>query len=266
MENTKSNFRAFIGLSIAALSLTACSTGGGRVLPSIIAESELARTCRTKALDIIPNTPFITQGFLDNSGNGTAADGISRFLEGFETIEFIVTQDAINIGANLSPTDPAIWGLRPLVNQTGIANLAIVEHPHPGCDAFEAVVKTQGEPDAARFFTYTKFAPNPPRNWCVNAFSYSQSAMEFAYETNQSAVKEGDATINQKTEILRQSGQIVARRTQIWLSRPQFPIGVVNVNTDCEGRAITAPQPEFIGKNGIALRPKREPNLVAVSN
>lgn len=248
---------------VFALTLASCSTGGGRVLPSPIAESQLARACRTKAIDIIPSTPFISQGFLDSSGNGTAADGITRFLEGFETLEFNVTSEAINDGNSVSPNDPSIWGLRPLVREIGIANLGIVQRPHPGCDAFEAVVKTQGVPDVGRFFTYSGFAANPPRNWCINAFGYSQSVMEFAYETSQAVSFEAGATINQKTETLRQNGQIVARRTQIWLVRPQFPIGVTNVNTDCQGLAITAPAPEFVGKNGIALRPKREPSLVA---
>jgi|GEM_PF-5907827 len=266
MKIANPNFKALYIGAFSMFALGACSTGGGVVLPSIEGETALARVCRLKAPDIIPATPYRSQGFMDHSGYGTASDAIARFLEGFETIEYVVTLEAINNGAALSPNNPSNWGLRPLTDQTGTLNLGIVERPHQGCAAFEAVVKTQGEPDAASFFTFTNFAPNPPRNWCINAFSYDERAMEFTLQVSQWASKEGDSTLYQKTELLRRNGQIVARRTQFWLTRPQFPIGVARVATGCDGRAISATIPEFVGRDGIALAPLRAPKLVPVSN
>lgn len=266
MKTANINFKdLFIG-TISLFTLCACSTGGGTVLPSINGETALARACRNAEPDIIPNAPFKVQGFQDLSGIGSAGDGQNRFLEGFETIEFLVDNTALERANLLGPNDPSIWGLRPLSKISGIVNLGIVQRPHQGCDLFEEVVKSQGEPDAARFFTSTTFAPNPPRNWCINAFNYGQTAFEFSYSTNQFSSKEGESSLNQKIEILKRNGEIVARRTQIWLSRPQFPIGVVNVATGCDGSAITTPAPEFVGKNGIALVPLRAPTLIATSD
>jgi hypothetical protein len=254
------------------LALSACSTGGGgTVLPSPIGDAAVGRACRDALPDIIPSTPITTNSVWRSEGMGSAADALEVLRMGFERASFTATSAQIATASSLAPGDTSRWSQAPLTSQAGIVTLEVAPRGDAFCVAFEREVDGQrnsSDPKAAtddpmKYWTDTRYPAAPPegRNWCIATADPSDSNA-LRYDRTVASSKEGQSNVSVSLEtVTNKSGETLARRTQVWMTRPSFPIGVSSVATGCDGRTI-GPIPEFFGPTGIALRAAAAPTLI----
>jgi hypothetical protein len=252
--------------------LSACSTGnGGTVLPSPIGDAAVGKACRDSLPDIIPSTPLTTGSVWRSEGLGSAADALEVLRMGFERASFTATSAQLTTAAALAAGDTSRWSLAPLSSQAGLITLEVAPRGDARCAAFEREVagqRTSSDPKAAtddpmKYWTDTRYPAAPPegRNWCIATMDQSDSSA-LRYDRTVTSSKEGQSNVSVSLEtITNGGGQILARRTQVWMTRPSFPIGVSSVATGCDGRTI-GPIPEFFGPTGIALRAATAPTLI----
>lgn len=243
----------------SVLLLAACKSGDGIVLPSVSGEAALMNACIAKPYDILPASIEI-DGLRDASQNGSAGMVLDRFLDGFAAITADINVENIAKGSGLADKDPSIWGIRPLSKSSGQYVLGISQYGSETCKDFEEIIIAQGNPKAMDYLQDQRFDQSLPRNWCISAVK-SVSNPHYSYSVNDKAQSLSGATLHTKTETIMKSGELYARRTSIWLSQPSFPIGVNNISKDCFGKV---PQiSPLIGKQGLVLRPKNAPTLIA---
>lgn len=255
-----------------ALVFTACSAGNsGTVLPSPIGDLAINKACREAQLDIIPTTPLATNTLWMGEGRGTAADSLEALRMGFERVSFDVTPDNLNQASALSPIDSLRWSQVPLTTQTGRLTLIVAERGDARCVAFEREVEGQrnsSDPkantdDPMKYWTDTRYPAASPegRNWCIATLAQADpSALRFTRTDTSS--REGQSNVSTMIETVTDaSGNTLARRTFIRMTRPSFPIGISSVSTGCDGNVI-GQLAEFFGPTGIALRPTLPPTLI----
>jgi hypothetical protein len=262
--------KAFLPLLI--LTLAACSTGGGgTVLPSPSGDAAVSKACRDAQPDIIPNAPIPARSILFNEGMGSSADSLELLRMGFERASFTVTQANLDAAARLPSGDTSRWSQVPLTTSTGVITLEVAPKGDARCAAFEREVegqRTSTDPKAAtddpmKYWTDTRFPPAPPegRNWCIASF-VAPDADALVLTRTVTSSQEGGSNVSVRLETLTDArGSLLARRTQVWMNRPSFPIGVSSVATGCDGRTI-GQVPEFFGPTGIALRAAAPPTLI----
>ncbi len=251
--------------------LSACSTGGGTVLPSPVGDAAVGKACREAAPDIIPATPLTAKSVWRNEGMGSAADSLEDLRMGFEQVSFTATSANIAAANALSANDINRWSQVPLSNEAGIITLAVAPRGDPRCAPFEREVAAQrnstapkaNNDDPMKYWTDTRFPPASPegRNWCLATLnSADTAAMRFSRTVTSSQEGLSNVSITLET-ITDSSGALLARRTLVRMSRPSFPIGISAVYTGCNGATIGQIS-EFYGPTGIALRPATAPTLI----
>jgi hypothetical protein len=246
--------------------LSACSTGGGgTVMPSPVGDLAVSRACRDAPPDIIPSTPIAATSVWFNEGMGSAADSLELLRMGFERVSFAVTEANLQAASKLSPNDTSRWSQVPLTSQAGTITLEVAPYGDPRCAAFEREVEAQraNSDDPMKFWTDTRFPPanGDSRNWCIATLSpLDPNALVLSRTVT--STREGQSNVSVRQEILTDvRSNVLARRTQVWMNRPSFPIGISSVATGCDGRTI-GPMPEFFGPTGIALRAASSPTLI----
>jgi hypothetical protein len=252
--------------------LSACSTGGGgSVLPSPAGDAAVGKACREAASDIIPATPILAKSILFNEGMGSAADSLELLRMGFERASFTVTSTNLEEASRLATGDTSRWSRAPLTLTPGTITLEVAQKGDVRCAAFEREVegqRTSTDPKAAtddpmKYWTDTRFPPATVegRNWCVATLA-APDVNAIVLTRTVTTSQEGGSTVSVRVETLSDArGTLLARRTQVWMNRASFPIGISSVTTGCDGRTI-GQVPEFWGPTGIALRPAVAPTLI----
>jgi hypothetical protein len=259
-------------LSCLLMGLAACSTGsGGTVLPSPVGDAAVAKACRNAQPDILPTSPILTKSVWISEGVGSAADSLEALRMGFERVSFSVTAENLAEASRLPMGDISRWSRAPLVDQMGDITLEVAPMGESRCAAFEAEVEGQkistdpkaNKDDPMKYWTDTRYPPAPPegRNWCIaRATVFDSDAVKFTRIVT--STQEGQTHLSVSLEtVTQQNGEVLARRTRVWMNRPAFPIGVSSVATGCDGRTI-GPVEEFFGPTGIALRPAAPSTLI----
>ena len=255
---------SIIILLASILMFNSCQSGGGRVMPSLSGNAALIAACNAMPADIIPNIAYQSDGFFDKSQNGSAGMVFGRFLEGFEYIDANITQAQINEGNAISPPNATIWGIKPLSNIVGISRMKILPFGHENCKNFEKILDEQGDINAMNFWNDSRFAQNIGRNWCIGNENDPVKS-EYAYNSIENSEQTGTSYLHSKIETLSKNDIIIARRTLIWLSQPLFPIATSSTNIGCNLKTF-GPQSDFVGTNGIALKPAQSPSLIKINN
>jgi hypothetical protein len=252
--------------------VSACSTGGGgTVLPSPSGDAALGKACRDAQPDIIPTTPILAKSILFNEGMGSAADSLELLRMGFERASFTVTPTNLEEASRLAQGDTTRWSRAPLTITAGTITLEVAQKGDARCAAFEREVESQknsSDPKAAtddpmKYWTDTRFPPATAegRNWCIATLEAPDpEALKLTRTVTSS--QEGGSNVSVRLETLSNArGSLLARRTQVWMNRPSFPIGISSVATGCDGRTI-GQVPEFFGPVGIAVRAAAPPTLI----
>jgi hypothetical protein len=265
----------FLWCFVALPALAACavggSSGGGLVLPSPSGDTAVNKACHAALPDILPATPITTNTLWSSEGIGSSADSLEILRMGFARVSFDVSALALADANGLNIGDTMRWSKAPLTTQAGTVTLEVAPRGDARCTAFEREVegqRTSSDPkantdDPMKYWTDTRFPPAPPegRNWCIATLdSPDQNALRFSRTVTSS--QEGQSNVSVILELVTDNtGAIRARRTQVRMYRPSFPIGISSVGTGCDGNAIGL-IPEFWGPTGIALRPSAAPTLI----
>lgn len=270
-ENSLTRVRRSCAL-VSLMWLASCAATSSETVETASAPSWRA-LCKAAEPDLQPNSPILTTSILFADGRGSGNEVTEAMRTGFGQASFEATPEALAEGAALPAQDSRRWNLVPLSGQTGPVTFVLAPVGTPACAGFEREIAAQRTPqstgDPMRFYTDRRLPQAPPggRNWCVASLSgRDPEAVAYRRRVDNFVLPRAHVTriietIEQPSDDLGQKPKILARRTflqKIALDQKGIEMGD---GKDCAGKP-SAPQPAFVGQQGIALRPLNPPNLV----